>query len=99
MPTHPLTNSEILCYILCYLRQVYSQNCLPKTKDGAYLIILDEYKSNGTHLVALYMNDNKITYFDNFAVKHILKEIKKIIGNKNNMANINRIPAHDSMCG
>ena len=28
---------------------VYSRNNLPKIKDGAYVINLDEYKSIGTH--------------------------------------------------
>ena len=97
MSTHPLINFEILCYMLCYLRSAYSQNCLPETKDGAYVVILDEYKSTGTHFVALYVSGNKITYFDNFGVEHILKE--KIIGNKNVITNIYRIQAQDSMCG
>ena len=97
MSTHPLINFEILCYMLCYLRSAYSQNCLPETKDGAYVVILDESKSTGTHLVALYVSGNKITYFDNFGVEHILKE--KIIGNKNVITNIYRIQAQDSMCG
>ena len=29
--------------------------------------------------VALYINNNDVTYFDSFGVKHILKEIKKFI--------------------
>ena len=64
---------------------------MPETKDGAYVVILDEYKSTGTNLVALYVSGNKITYFDNFGVEHILKKIKKIIGNKNVITNIYRI--------
>ena len=30
---------------------VYSRNNLPKIKDGAYVINLDEYKSVGTHWI------------------------------------------------
>ena len=41
----------------------------------AYVINLDEYKSIGTHSIALYVNDNNIIYFDNFWVEHIPKEI------------------------
>ena len=38
-------------------------------------------------------------YFNSFAVEHIPKEIKKLIGNKNIMTNIYRIHAYDStMC-
>ena len=40
-----------------------------------------------------------VTYFDNFGIEHIPKEIKRIIGNKNIQANIFRIQAYDSiMC-
>ena len=43
---------------------------------------------------------NNITYFGSFGVKHIPKEIKKIIDNKNRIANNFRIQAYDSiLCG
>ena len=32
---------------------VYSRNNLPKIKDGTYVINLDEFKSIGTHWIAL----------------------------------------------
>ena len=54
---------------------VYSRNNLPKIKDGAYVINLDEYESIGTHWIALYVNDNNVTYFDSCEVEHIPKEI------------------------
>ena len=47
---------------------VYSRNNLSKIKDGEYIINLDEYKSIGTHWIALYGNDNNVTYFDIFGV-------------------------------
>ena len=34
-------------------------------------------------------------YFDSFWVEHILKEIKKIMRNKNTISNIHKIQAHD----
>ena len=43
------------------------------------MINLDEFKSIGTHWIALYVNDNNIKYFDSFEVEHILNEIKKVI--------------------
>ena len=51
MPPHLLTNFEIQKY---YQNEpkfdgVYSRNNLPKIKDGAYVINLDEFKSIGTH--------------------------------------------------
>ena len=73
---------------------------LPKVKDGAYLINLDEYSDTGTHWIALWIQNNDVTYFDSFGVEHVLEEIKTIIGNKNIKTNIFRIQARDSiMCG
>ena len=70
-----------------------------KIKDGAYVINLDEYSDIRTHWIALYVNNKTVTYFDSFGVEHIPKEIKKIINNKNIMANIFRLQAYDSvMC-
>ena len=40
---------------------VYSGNKLSKIKDGAFVINLDEYKSIGTHWIALHVNDNNVT--------------------------------------
>ena len=102
MPLHPLTNFEIQKY---YQNEpkfngVYSRNNLPKIKDGAYVINLDEFKSTGTHWRALYVSTENVTYFDCFGVKHIPKEIRKFIGNKNIPTNIYRIQAYDSItCG
>ena len=57
----------------------------------AYVINLDDYKSIGTHLIVLYVNDNNVPYFNSFEVEHISKEIKTIRGNKNIIKNISRI--------
>ena len=46
----------------------------PKTKDGAYLINLDEFKLIGTYWIALYKNNENVTYFDGFGVEHVPKE-------------------------
>ena len=32
---------------------------------------LGESESIGTHWIALYVNDNNVTYFDNFGLEHI----------------------------
>ena len=76
---------------------VYSRNNLPKIKSGVYIINLNESESIGTYWIALYVNDNNVTYFDSFGVEHISKEIKKIIGNKRIITNIYRIQAYDSI--
>ena len=79
---------------------VFSRDNLPKIKDRAYIINLDEYSDIGTHWVALHLNNNNATYFDSFGVEHIPKEITAFINNKNIKTNIFRIQAYDSvMCG
>ena len=109
MLPHPLTNFEIQKYYQNEPRfnDVYSRDNLPKIKDGAYVINLDEYSDIGTHWVSLYVHNTNVTYFDSFDVEHIPKEIKVFINrpsssalqNKNIKTNIFRIQAHDSiMC-
>ena len=46
---------------------------------GAYLTNLDERKSVVTHSIALYVNNDNVTYFDSFGVEYILKKIKIFI--------------------
>ena len=57
-----------------------------KTKNGAYVINLDEYVDVGTHWIALFCNRNEIVYFDSFGVEHVPEEIKEFVGNKNIIA-------------
>ena len=45
----------------------------------------------------MYVNAENVTYFDSFGVKHIPKEIKTFIRNKNIITNIYRIQAYDSI--
>ena len=79
MSPHPLKNFQIQKY---YQNEpkfngVSSRNNLPKIRDWAYVINLDDFKSIGTHSIALYVNINNVTYFDSFGVEHIPKELKK----------------------
>ena len=78
---------------------VYSRDNLPKIKDGAYVINLDEY--SGTHWVALYVINNDVKYSDSLGVKPIPKEIGTFIDRSLSIkTNIFRIQAYDSiMCG
>ena len=103
IPPHPLTNFEIQKYYQNESRfnGVYSRDNLPKRKDGAYLINLDEYSDIGTHWVALFVQNNNATYFDSFGVEHIPKEIKAFIDRSLSITtNIFRIQAYNSiMCG
>ena len=75
---YPLTNFEIQNYQNePKFNGVYSRNNLSKMKDGTYAINLDEFKSIGTHCIALYVNGNNrrdssdAIYFHIFGVEHI----------------------------
>ena len=48
----------------------------------------------------MYVKNNEVIYFDNFAVEQLAKEIKRFIGHKNTKTNIFRIQADNSiLCG
>ena len=86
MPPYPLNNFEIQKYYKNKLRfnGDYSRGNLPKIRDGAYVINLDEYSDIGTHCAALYEqnnnnNDKNVIYLNYFGVEHIPKEIKAFI--------------------
>ena len=63
------------------------QEELSKIKDGVYIIDLDEYELIG-HWIALYVNAEKLTYFDSVGRENIPKEMRKFIRNKNIIAKI-----------
>ena len=104
MPPLLLTNFEVQRYHQNEpkLNGVYSRNNLPKLKDSAYVINLDEYETIRTHWIALSVNGNNrrtshdTIHFERFGDEHIQKEINKIIGNKNIVTNIYKIQAYDS---
>ena len=78
MPPYPLTNFEIQKY---YQNEpkfngVYSRNNVPKIKDEAYIINLDEFKLIETYWIALYVNGKNIIYFDSFGVEHNPRVVK-----------------------
>ena len=78
MPPYPITRFGIQ---KCYQNEskfngVYSRNNLPKIKDVAYAINLDEYESMGIHRIALHMNANNIAYFDTLELNIFQKKLK-----------------------
>ena len=107
LPAHPLTNFEIQEYYQNEPRfnGVFSRDNLPNNlpnniKNGAYVINLDQCHDIRTHWIALYVNNNIVTYFDSFGVEYIPKEIMNFISRKKIITNIYRIQAYDSiMCG
>ena len=52
------------------INSIYSRDNLPKLKDEANVINLDEYCDIGTLWVALYIHNNDVNYFDSFRVEH-----------------------------
>ena len=86
MLPHPLKNFEIQKYYKNEPRfNVFSRINLPKKiKDGAYVIILDEYADVGTHWIALFCNKNEIVYFDEtvLVLNLFLKKLKNLSGIK-----------------
>ena len=79
---------------------VYLRNNLPKIKEGAYIINLDDFKSIGALRIVFYVNSNNATYIGSFGVEQIPKEIKACTGNENIITNIYGIQAYNSViCG
>ena len=85
---------------------VFIQEIIYLKKDGPYVINLAEFKSIGTHLIALHVNGDNgsalydAAYFDSFGVKQFPIEIEKFIGNSNIITNDYRIQAYNLiMCG
>ena len=99
MLPHSLTNFEIKRFYQneSKFNGASSKSNLPRIKNGAYTINLDERKLTGTHWIALYVDSDTLTYFDSFGVEHIPKKIKKFISIKDIKANTYRIEANASI--
>ena len=83
MLPHPFTNFEVQQYYQNEPRfnGVYSRDNLPELssteiKDGAYVINLVEYSIIERNWIALYVQNNEVTYFDILGIEYIAKEIK-----------------------
>ena len=101
-PPHPLTNFQIQKYYQNKpkVNGFYLRNDLPKLKDGAFAINLDDDISISTRWVAFYVNGDNIINFDSFGVEYIPKETKKFIENQNITSTIFIIQTNESvMCG
>ena len=97
MPPHSLINFEIQRYYQneSNINGIYSRNNLPRIKDGAYVINLDEWKSTiGTQWVSISVKNDIVTYE---GVEYIPKEIKKFADNKIIKANIYRMQIFHSL--
>ena len=85
MPPHPLRNFEIQKYYKNEPRfnGVFSKNILPeiKTKDGAYIINLDEYSNVGTHWIALFSKKMKLFISIVLVLNMFLNKLKNLLKN------------------
>ena len=106
MLPHLLTNFEIQKYYQNEPRfnGSFSRDNLPRIKDGAHIINLDEYSDSGTHCVALHLGEASPKDVQNNNVTYLILSEQNIFGkrfvnNKTIKTNIFRIQANDSiMC-
>ena len=64
----------------------YSRDYLPKIKDGACVINLDEYSDIRTHWIALYIQNNDVTHFDSLEQNIFQKRLEHLsVIKKNNI--------------
>ena len=79
---------------------LFSRNNLPRIKDGAYLINLNERKAEGKHWVSLFIGRNTAVYFDSFGIEYIPLEVLNKIRDKSITHDMFRIQDDQSiMCG
>ena len=101
-PLHPLSNIEITKYFNYEPRfnGVVSRDNLPRIKNGAFVIDLDEKQSKGTLWVSLLIDKYMVVYLDSFRIEYIPQEVLNKIKHKSITHNIFRIQDDDSiMCG
>ena len=102
MLLHPLNNVEITNYFNDEPRfnGFFSRNNLPRIKDVAYVINLDDKNSKGTHWVSLFINKDIAIYFDSFVTEYTPQEVLNKIKDKSITYNIFRIEDNEAiMCG
>ena len=74
---YPLNSIEITKYFNYKPRfnSIFSINYLPRIKDGAYTINLDDKKSKRTYWLSLFIDRNTAVYFDFFVIKYVPQEV------------------------
>ena len=98
----PSSNIDITKYFNYESRfnGVFSRNNLPRIKDGAYVINLDDKKSKETNWISLFIDRNTALHFDSFGIEYIPQEVLSKIKDKSITHNIFRIQDNESiMCG
>ena len=76
---------------------VLSRENLPRIKDGAYVLNLEDKESKGEYCVSLFIEKNTSAYFDSFGIEYIPQEVLNKIKDKSITHNIFRIQSDDSI--
>ena len=76
---------------------VFARNNLPRIKDWAYVINLDDKKGKGTHWVSLFIDRNIAVYLVSFGIEYIPQKILSKIKDKSITHNIFRIQDNESV--
>ena len=94
-----LNNIEIVNYFNYEPRfnGVSSRNNLPRIKDGAYIINLDNENSKGTHWVSSFIDRNTAVYCCSFWIEYIPQEVINKLKNKSVTHNTFRIQDNESI--
>ena len=90
---HPLNNIEIINYFNYepIFNRTFSRNNLPRIKDRAYIINLEDKNNKGTHWVSFFINKITAVYFDSFGIEYVSQEVLNKIKDKSISHNIFRI--------
>ena len=70
---------------------------LPRIKDGAYFININDKNSKGTNWFSLLIDRNTAVYFDSFGIEYIPLEILNKIRDKSITHNMFRIQDNESI--
>ena len=92
---HNLSNTEITNYIKYKIRFncVFLRNIIPRIKDGACVVNLNDKNSKGRQWVSSFIDENTAVYLDSFGIEYIPKD-------KSVTRNIFGIQSNDSIkCG
>ena len=69
----------------------FSRNNLPRIKDGASVINLDDKNSKRTHWVSLFVNKKTAVYVDSYEIEYIHQEVLNKIKDETITHNIFKI--------
>ena len=99
VPLNPLNNIKITNYLHYEprLNGLFSRNNLPRIKDGAFVINLDDTDSKGKHWVSLLIDKNTAVSFESFGIEYIALEVLNKIRDKSVTHNIFRMQDNESI--